>query len=275
MFGFLVFVVLFYQFYKLAIRGAKRDGAATVMLQTVAGISILALAPFFPLRWPTDWRTWGLLGLACIFYAINDRLQTTGRKHLQVSVFSMVNQVGTVFLIIYGLTVFHEVFMWQKVAGAGLILLGNMFLLYRKGSFEINKYVVISILATLAFATALSIDIGVSGQFNLPVYIMLSLVVPAVMIAAVERIHPRESIAEFAGDRRKYFLATGLAWGLAIFFSLRSFQFGKVTTIVPLQATSVLINVLVAYFVLDEKDNAVKKILAALVIVGGVCLAVI
>jgi hypothetical protein len=50
----------------------------------------------------------------------------------------------------------------EKIAGALLILIGNFFLLYKGSKFELDKYVLIAIMATLAFATAISIDIGIS-----------------------------------------------------------------------------------------------------------------
>ena len=81
-------------------------------------------------------------------------------------------------------------------------------------------------------------------------------------------------INEFTHQNRKYYLITGLAWGSAILFSLRSFALGEVATIVPLQSLAVLLNVLVAYVFLNEKTEKVKKIIAALLVMGGVYLTV-
>ncbi len=273
--GYLVSVVAFYQFYKLAVRNAQKDGAATVTLQLLAGIAVLLLAPFFVMKFPTDFKYYAMLAGACVFYAINDRLQTTARKHLQVSVFTIINQLSTVFLFIYGLTIFREPFVLNKFLGILLILGANILLRYTKGRFELNKYVVIAIFATLAFATAMSIDIDISKVFNLPFYIMLTLVIPAAFIFIGDKIRLPDMVNELRGKDRKYYLLTGVFWALTIFFSLRSFQLGKVTTIVPLQATNVLLNVLVAYFVLGERKDEFKKLVAAALVIGGICLTVL
>lgn len=212
---------------------------------------------------------------ACIFYTLNDRLQTTAIKHLQVSILTIVNQLSTVFLILYGLIIFRETLLVTKLIGAGLILAANAFLLYKKGKIELNKYLIVAILATVAFATAMSIDIGISKQFNLPIYIMLTLFIPAVMLLVGERIKIAEVFEEYRGEDKKYFLATGIFWALTIFFSLRAFQFGKVTTIVPLQATNVLLNILVAHFLLNERENTPKKVVAALIVIVGIYLTVV
>ena len=272
--GYLITIVGFFQFYKLAVRAAKRDGAATILLQTIAGISILLLTPFLPFKISSDPKIYALLILASVFYAINDRLQTTVRKNLQISLCSILNQLSTVFLIMSGLLIFREPFVVSKIAGGVLIVLGNTISLYRKGRIEINRYIWLAILANMALASAMSIDIGISRQFNLPFYIMLTLILPSVMIMVIEKIKIEEIINEYQSKNRKYYLITGLMWGLAIFFSLRSFQFGKVTTIVPLQALSALFNIMIAYLFLKERDYLFKKIIAAILIIFGVFLTV-
>lgn len=205
---------------------------------------------------------------------MNDRLQTTARKNIQVSVFTVINQLSTVFLIIYGLTIFRDPFSFPKILGALVILAANVLLIYSKGKIEFNKYIWIAILATVAFATAMSIDIGISSHFNLPIYIMLSLFVPSLFLLLGERIKTSEILTEFNGPDRKHYVLTGIFWALTIFFSLRSFQLGKVTTIVPLQATNVLLNVIVAYFFLGERKDGLKKVIAAIMVMVGIYLTI-
>lgn len=272
--GYFISIVFFFQFYKLAVKNAQKDGPATVLLQIIASVSILFLAPLFPLNFPSDIKVYLLLILACIFYALNDRLQTSSRKHLQVSVFTILNQLSNVFLIVIGLTVFREPFILTKFLGTGLIIVANVLLFYQRGNIKIDKYAWIGILSTIFMAIAISIDIGNSKQFNLPIYIALTLFLPALMIFLGERLKFSEIIHEYHNIDRKYYLITGISWALAIFFLLRSFQFGKVTTVVPLQATSVLFNVLIAYFILGEKEDKCKKIISAILVIVGVFLIV-
>ncbi len=268
--AYLFFVVLFFQCYKLAVKRAKRDGAATILLQAIAGGSILLLAPFFDMSLAKESKYWILLFVACLFYALNDRLQTTARKHLPVSTYSIINQLTTVFLIFIGLTIFGEPVVPIKIAGTVLILIANLLLVYKKGGLKVDRNVVISILAILFFSIAISVDIGISQQFNLPFYIMLTLVIPAIMIWFAEKIPTKEISEEYNSPAKKYYIVTGVAWGLAILFSLRAYQFGNVTTVVPLQATAVVLNVLAAYILQNEREDRVKKIVAACLVVLGV-----
>jgi len=271
---FLIGIVIFFQFYKLAVRNAQRDGAATILLQLIGGFSVLCLIPFLPFKFSTDIKVYLFLILACVFYGLNDRLETTSRKHLEVSVFSILGQLGTVFLILMGITVFKEPFVLTKIVGASLILFANFFIFYEKGKLKLNKYAWLGVLSKLFFSIAVSIDIGISNQFNLPFYIMLTFLLPAIVIFFGEKIKPSEIAREYRSPAKKHYLVTGISWGLLSFFYLRAFQFGQVTTIVPIQASAVLLNVLIAYIFFKERDNGLKKIIASILVIIGIILTV-
>ncbi|HRN71159.1 MAG TPA: hypothetical protein PLS49_08325, partial [Candidatus Woesebacteria bacterium] len=242
-FLYLICIVSFFQFYKLAVRNTKDDGSATIILQLIAAVTALSLFPFFPVQFPSDIKIWALLCIATVFYCISDRLQTPIRKQLEVSVVAIVGQISTVFLLIYGFLLFKDPIVPSKIAGAAFILFGNILLQFKKGSFQVNKYVLLVMLGGLAYATAMSIDIGTSVLCNLPIYIFFTLSLPALFLMILERKFIGSLKTELLTGETKYFFATGISWGLAIFFSLRAFQLGSVSTIVPLQASSVLLNV--------------------------------
>jgi len=273
--GFIVCNIIFNQSYKQAVQNVKKDGAATVILQGLAGMSALLFAPFFPIKFPSDWKIYGLLALACIFFAISDRTQTTVRKNMEVSIYTILNQLSSVFLILYGLTIFREPFVLTKMLGAGLILAANIFLRYSGKKFYINRYVILAVFASLIFATGLTIDISISKHFNLPIYNMFTLLIPAFIIKTAEKTTISEIQAEYENGNKKYYLLTGVSWALLLIFMIRAFQFGGFTLITPLSATAVLLNVLIATLFLGERQDILKKIIAALIVIFGVYLTVL
>lgn len=273
--SYLILIVTFFQTYKLSVKNVKHDGAATIILQLLAGGSALLLTPLFPLQFPSNPTPYLFLIGACVFYAINDRLQTTARKHLEVSVFTILNQLSTVILIIYGFLLLKEPLVLSKIAGMLFIIIGNLFIFYKKGGFVFNKYVGIAMLSAAAFATAVSIDIGNSTKFNLPIYVSSTFLIPALFLIVWERKSAQIIIKEFNTPAKKYYIITGFIWALAVISSLRAFQLKNVSTIVPLGATSVLLNVVVAYLLFSEKSNAAKKIIAAILVIIGTALTVL
>lgn len=273
--AYLVSIVLFFQFNRQAVKHAKDNAAATIILQTIAMLSVLLLVPFFPISFPAKTSLYGLLIVASIFYAFNDRLQTPIRKNLEVSLFTIINQLVYVFLFFYGVLIFNEGFSIQKLLGVLMIVLANVVVLYKRGTFSLNRYVLMALAAAFALATAVSIDVGVSKDFNLPIYIAMTLFIPVLFIATTEKVKPSRVIQEYKSSNMKPYLIAGFFWALTIFFSLHAFQLGKVTTIVPLQSVSVILNVLVAYLFFKERDQIPKKVVAAIMVIIGVVLTVI
>ena len=270
--AYLVLYVIFTQFYKLATKDSKNDGALTILLQFLSGIIVLIFMPFFQFQFPSNIKTYIFLIIACIFYAIADRVNTTARRGLQVSTYSILGQLSTVFVIAWGIIFFKEEIIIKKLLGAFLILAGNVLVLYKKGKFEWNKYLIYSLLGNLAMSIGISVDVGISEQFNLPMYVAITLVVPSLLILIIERIRIKEIISEFKNGNQKSILAVGLSWGIMIITMLRAYQFGTVTTIAPLCALTTILNVFVAYFALKEKDSILKKIVSALIVIIGIVL---
>lgn len=96
---YLIFAVIFNQFYKVATRNMQRAGALTVLIEGMAGIIILLFMPFFEMKFSANIMVYILLGIAIVFYAISDRLGTTVRSGIEASTYSIIKQLSTVFMI--------------------------------------------------------------------------------------------------------------------------------------------------------------------------------
>ena len=69
---------------------------------------------------------------------------------------------------------------------------------------------------------------------------------------------------------RKFLVLTGVFWFLTPFFGIKAMQLGTVTTVVPLQAISVLLNVLAAYIFQGERNNKYRAVIASLLVIAGI-----
>lgn len=272
---YLLLNVAWLQLYKIATKKVKKDGAITTLLELIGAGSILVVSLFFNFKFPTNIWIYVLFGIAIIFYALNDRLQTTVRKNLEVSVVSILMQLSNVFVFIWGILFFKETFMLQKAIGAILIVIANVFLFYKKGKFVFNRYTILSFLSSIALSIAVSLDAGISGNFNLAFYAFMDLFGSAILISLVERIKPRDMLEEYKQGNKKAIIATGMVWGLYIFFMLRTYNSAPVTTVAPLGAVAVILNVIASYIFMKERNNIGKKIIAAILVILGVILVTI
>ena len=269
---YIILAVSFTQFYKIVLNTSKSDGTLTVLLQFIAGLSALLLSPFFKFTFPTDWKVYLLLGIACIFYALSDRMNTTVRSGIEASTFSIIKQLSTVFMILAGLLFFKEQFVWKKVIGAGLIIFSNVLIFYKKGNQKIDKYVLLGILSNIIYSIALFLDVNISDSFNLAFYVAITLLVPALFITIAERVKLSNIKNVFKTGDKKAILITGLCWGTMIVVQLRAYQLGEATSVAPLCALTVIGNVVVGYLFLKERNNLLKKLIAAILIIISVFL---
>lgn len=269
---YLILATTFTQFFKIATKTLKRAGALTILLQMIAGLTALLLCPFFEFKFPTNISVYIMLGISIIFYAISDRINTTVRSGIEASTFSMLKQLSTTFMILAGLIFLKEEFVLTKFIGAMLIVFSNIIIFYQKGKFEFNKYILLGILANITFTVALFLDVNISDNFNLPFYVALTLIVPALLIMIFERIKPSEIKNELVNGNKKAIAITALSWAMSIISQLRAYQLGNVTVIAPLCALTVILNVIVGYLFLKERDNLLRKIIAAILIIISIIL---
>lgn len=269
---YLFLEILFTQFYKVSTKTMKSAGALTCLMQIVAGVVALILCPFFEFRLPTNINFYIMLGIAIIFYTITDRINTTVRSGIEASTFGMLKQLSTTFMTFAGLIFFKEEFILSKFIGAMLIIFSNILIFYKKGKFEFNRYILLGILANITFTIALFLDVNISDNFNLPFYVALTLIIPALLIMIVERIKPSEIKNELVNGNKKSILITSLSWGIMIIVQLRAYQLGNVTIVAPLCALTVIVNIIVGYLFLNEKDNLLRKIISAILIIIAIIL---
>ena len=99
----------------------------------------------------------------------------------------MLKQLSTVFLIIFGFIFLKEDLVLTKIIGALIIIFGNLILAFDKGKFKINKYFIMSIISNILFAIAMLINVNISDYFNLAIYTIITVSIPALLIFIFER----------------------------------------------------------------------------------------
>ena len=269
---YLIFYVIFNQSYKVATKSLTKPGSLTILLEIIASLTVLLLIPFFEIKFPEDPRIYLFLGLSIIFYTISDRLNTTVRSGIEASTFSVINQLSTVFMIIAGVLFFKEPFILNKFIGAALIVFSNVLIFFKKGNGKPNKYIILGVLSNLCFSIALFLDVNNSDNFNLPIYVATTLGMPIILIFIFEKIKLSDIKEEYQKGNKKAIWITSVSWSLSILAQLRAYQLGEVSIIAPLCALSVILNVIVGYIFLKEKDNMLKKIISAILIILGIIL---
>ncbi len=258
------------QFYKLTTKTMKNPAAQTIGIQIIAGLSCLLFLPFFEFKFPSNPWVYFFLCLSCIFYALNNRMIANVRKNLEASVIGILQQIYTVFLTLAGFVIYSEQATLFKVLGIILIISGNVLVFWQHKKTKSTKYVWLGLLAYAFNAVAGLIDVGYSGEFNLPFYSAFLYFIPALFIFVGGRVHVSEIINEFKRANKINYLITGFCWGVHYLVLLVAYSIGEVSVVAPLASLAVFSNVIVGYFWLHEREHIAKKTIAALLAILGI-----
>ena len=269
---YLIFAVIYDQFFKKLTKTMKNDGGMIVLLNTIAGITCLFLIPLFDIKLPKNIFVYIFLGLACIFYALNDRFDTTARRGIEASTHSMIKQLSTVFMTFIGLFILKEKLLINKIIGALLILISNIFIFYNKKSLKKNKYIKYEVLASIFTTIALFIDVNYSEEFNLSLYVAITLIVPSLLIIWFEKIKFKTIKKELKNSNKTLIIITGVSSAFMLILKLLAFRQGEISIIAPICSLTVILNVIVGYLFQKERKNLAKKLSAAVLIIIGIIL---
>lgn len=267
---YLIVSVIFNQSYKIVTKKNSNDAILTILIQSISVATCILLLPIFKFKFPTDFKVYLLLFLSIIFYTINDRLGTTSRRGLESSTYIILKQMSTVFMIFMGIVFFKEAFILKKIIGAFLIVLSNILVFYKKENFKFNKYLLCGVIANTFLAFALFLDVNNSNKFNLSFYILLTFLIPLVLIFLFERIKIKDIVKEYKVSNKFALIITGITWSFMMLTKLKSYELGKVSVVAPLTSLTVILNIIVSYFFLKEKDNILKKVISGILIIIGV-----
>lgn len=263
---YLIFAVTYNQCFKQLTKKMEHDGAMIVLIDGLGGLFCLLLIPLFKFRLPEDPRVYLFLGLACVFYALNDRFSTTARKGIQASVYSMLKQLSTVFMIFASFLFFKEEFVITKFIGALLIVFSNFIIFYEK-NFKFDKYTLYGLLGSICNTVAVFINVSYSKQFNFPFYVAFTLLVPAILIFIFERIKVKDMVSECKKADKLPFFLTFMCAGLMLTVKLYAYELGEVMIVAPLCSLTIILNVFAGFIFFKERKKLPQKIIAALLII--------
>ena len=119
---------------------------------------------------------------------------------------------------------------------------------------EINKYFIMSFISNFLFAVAMLINVNISESFNLGIYTILTVGIPAIYIFIFGRHSVKELKNEFKLYDKKDFLISAFTWCLMLISSVKAYQVGSVMIVAPLFALTSIINAVIE-FIFNKNKN--------------------
>lgn len=270
---YLVFATIFSQSFKKSNRNMSDAGSLTILLELLTAFFSLFFIPFFKLTISHNPHTYLILIVVIIIYAFTDRLNIEARYGLSTSTFSMLKQLSSVFLVILSFVILKEKVVITKVVGASLILIANVGLAVDKdGKFKINKYFLMSLVSNILFAFGMLINVNISGEFNLGIYTIITVLFPSILITLFGKHSIKELKEEFNLYDKKRFLLSAFSWCVMLISSVRAYQLGSVSVVAPLLTLTAIINTIYEFIFNKDKSEFIKKLIIGIIIIIGVLL---
>lgn len=270
---YLVFATIFSQSFKKSNRNMSNAGSLTILLELFTAFFSLFFIPFFKLTISHNPHTYLILIVVIIIYAFTDRLNIEARYGLSTSTFSMLKQLSSVFLVILSFVILKEKVVITKVVGASLILIANVGLAVDKdGKFKINKYFLMSLVSNILFAFGMLINVNISGEFNLGIYTIITVLFPSILITLFGKHSIKELKEEFNLYDKKRFLLSAFSWCVMLISSVRAYQLGSVSVVAPLLTLTAIINTIYEFIFNKDKSEFIKKLIIGIIIIIGVLL---
>lgn len=264
--------VAFSQIFKISNRGMKDATCMTLLLEGITSLFALLFIPFFPLKVSHNLYTYLILLIVGLFYALIDRLNIEARYGLEPSAFSMLKQLSTVFIIVFGILFMNEGIIWYKIVGAFLIVFANLILSFKKGKFVFDKYYLMSVVANILFGITMLININLSSEFNIAVYTFLTVFIPFVIIKICTKKSFKDLKKEFNRYDKQKFVISSFMWSLMLLSSVKAYELGSILMVASFLSLTSILNSIVEFVIKRDIKLFWKNILLGILIVIGVIL---
>ena len=270
---YLVFALIFSQGFKKVNRTMKNASALTVLLELFTGLFAIVMSIFFKYTFPSDIKVYITLFVVTIIYAVTDRLNIEARYGLSPSNFSMLKQLSTVFLVIFGLLFLREQLAFKKILGAIIIVVSNVMLAVNKdGKFEFNKYFIFCLISNFLFAVAMFINVNISSMFNIGIYTLITVFIPSIIIKLFSRLSFKALEEEFNLYNKPLFILVSFAWCMMLISSVKAYEYGSISVVAPLLTLTALTNTIYEFIVDKDKKRFYYKLVISILILIGVIL---
>lgn len=270
---YLVFALIFAQGFKKVNRIMKNASALTILLELFTGLFAIIMSIFFKYTFPSDIKVYITLFVVTIIYAVTDRLNIEARYGLSPSNFSMLKQLSTVFLVIFGLVFLKEQLVFKKILGAIIIVVSNVMLAVNKdGKFEFNKYFIFCLISNFLFAVAMFINVNISSMFNIGIYTLITVFIPSIIIKLFSRLSFKDLEEEFNLYNKPLFILVSFAWCMMLISSVKAYEYGSISVVAPLLTLTALTNTIYEFIVDKDKKRFYYKLVISILILIGVIL---
>lgn len=275
----IIYLIIFYisstiynQYFKIGLNRCNNINSYMCLISILTGLISLIFIVFYDINLNIKFNDIIVLIVICILYAITNRLNVLVRDNMEVSLFSVLRQISSVFMMSMGILFFKEKILLKEILGGILIILSNIIVLYNNKSKIHSKYILLGILSNLLFSIILFLNVDISRKYNVPFFISIITIIPGIIMSISLRISISKLLKEYNRYNKLNILLTSISSSIMLISQLKAYELGKITLVAPLCSLTVIINIIISYIYLKEKNNIFRKIIGGILVMSAIYL---
>lgn len=259
---------------RILLKDDKSDPIAySVVFQLVVGLVILAYALIKGFSVPNLYPILPNLILMTFLYGVGNVLIFKSLKAGEASEFTIVFATKVFWTIAAAILFLGEAFSLRQGVGTLLIMASVILLSWKDRRFKLSKGGLFGLGAALCFGLAFANDAFILRNFDVPSYLAIAFIVPALMVWLFNPRAARKMLPLLEKPMLKRLMILAILYAVSSITIFLAYQVGRnAAQIAPLNQTSTIVTVLLAIVFLQEKNDLLKKIAGAVISVLGVIL---
>lgn len=181
---------------------------------------------------------------------------------------------ATIWSVLSAILMLGEKLTLVKLVATLLVFMGVAIVYYSRSKWKLNFGHLTALMSALCFGVAFTNDAFVVNKFqNVSSYMFITFLFPTFTVLLFQPKAVGQLKYFFKKDILIKLLLTSLVYGISAVTIFQAYKNGgEASVISPISQTSVLMTILISYFLLKEKENVLNKLVGALFIFSGVWL---
>lgn len=259
---------------RVLLKDDKSDPVAySVVFQLLTGLIIGAYALVRGFSVPDLMPILPNLLLMVLLYGAGNAFIFKALKLGEASDFTILFASRTLWIIVAAVLFLQESFTLNQALGTFLIIASVVIITGKAKILKPAKSHIFALIGAAAFGLAFANDAFILRNFDVPSYLFIAFVAPALAVWALNPKATQKMKPLLQGKSLQRLGLLGVIYAVSAITIFLAYQIGRnAAQIAPLNQTSTIVTVILGILLLKERDNLFKKLLGALISFFGVLL---
>lgn len=209
-----------------------------------------------------------------LLYSLGNILLFKAFKSAEASEVSILFASSTIWAVISAMVLLDEELTSAKIVATLLVFFGVVTIYYSRSKWKLNISHLFAILSAVCFGIAFTNDAFIVGKFdNVSSYMFIAFLLPSLAVLLYDPKAIKKLKPFFQKDLLLKLLLTSFIYGISAITVFQAYKNGgEASVISPISQSSVIMTVVISYFLLKERDRLPQKIVGAILVLSGVWL---